>query len=216
MQDVSKNEGRTVLFVSHNMFSIKKLCNKGLLLQKGTVRLFGNLSNVVEEYEIETTICSKSELSKRTNREGNGKVKATNCVLINKYGEPSNSIVCGDSITIEISLTRFLKSYVSSNIQVSVNICNLSGEKAVQFSNFFINEKIRIKDEVTVIQYKADNFPLNPGSYSVRLYISDNNEILDWVDYCFIFHITAGDFFKTGKIDNSSVFFLDHHLVIKD
>ena len=50
MQDVSQGEGRTVLFVSHNMASIKNLCKNGVLLENGMVRTIGKIDDVVGEY----------------------------------------------------------------------------------------------------------------------------------------------------------------------
>jgi len=50
MKDVSSNEGRTVLFVSHNMGVITQLCNKGMLLNKGMLEISGNANAVIQEY----------------------------------------------------------------------------------------------------------------------------------------------------------------------
>ena len=50
MQDVSKGEGRTVLFVSHNMASIRALCKKGVLLDKGIIKHMGEINEVVDDY----------------------------------------------------------------------------------------------------------------------------------------------------------------------
>jgi lipopolysaccharide transport system ATP-binding protein len=50
MQDISKGEGRTVLFVSHNMNSIKQLCTNGLLMQNGTIKNVNDIAIVIEEY----------------------------------------------------------------------------------------------------------------------------------------------------------------------
>ena len=50
MEDVGK-EGRTVLFVSHNMATIKQLCTKGIMLENGLVRYQGGIRNVIESYE---------------------------------------------------------------------------------------------------------------------------------------------------------------------
>ena len=50
MQDVSRGEGRTVLFVSHNMKSIRRLCRTGVLLENGTVRYSGEVGSVVDKY----------------------------------------------------------------------------------------------------------------------------------------------------------------------
>jgi lipopolysaccharide transport system ATP-binding protein len=50
MQDVSKGGGRTVLFVSHNMASIRSLCNTGVLLEKGMVKYIGDINETVNLY----------------------------------------------------------------------------------------------------------------------------------------------------------------------
>ncbi len=50
MEDVSKNEGRTVLFVSHNMGTIRRLCNQGILLKGGHVQIAGDINAVAGEY----------------------------------------------------------------------------------------------------------------------------------------------------------------------
>ncbi|MDY6374092.1 MAG: ABC transporter ATP-binding protein [Bacteroidales bacterium] len=50
MQDVSKGEGRTVLFVSHNMASVKALCQNGILLENGSVKYTGNIKDTVDYY----------------------------------------------------------------------------------------------------------------------------------------------------------------------
>lgn len=50
MQQVSHGEGRTVLFVSHNMASIKALCNHGILLEKGQIDFMGPINDVVNRY----------------------------------------------------------------------------------------------------------------------------------------------------------------------
>jgi ABC-type polysaccharide/polyol phosphate transport system ATPase subunit len=50
MKDVSTNDGRTVLFVSHNLGSVKNLCNKGIMLVDGTIKTKGNIEDVFSAY----------------------------------------------------------------------------------------------------------------------------------------------------------------------
>ena len=50
MQDVSKGEGRTVLFVSHNMASVRALCSRGILLENGSVRYDGSMVDTIDLY----------------------------------------------------------------------------------------------------------------------------------------------------------------------
>jgi lipopolysaccharide transport system ATP-binding protein len=66
MKDVSLNEGRTVLFVSHNMLAIKSLCKKGLLLINGIVNSTGEVENVIDAYlEQNNRIISSSVIVQR-------------------------------------------------------------------------------------------------------------------------------------------------------
>ncbi|MEC4050899.1 ABC transporter ATP-binding protein [Flavobacterium sp. SUN046] len=51
MGDISKGEGRTVLFVSHNMGAVKNLCNKGVYLQNGMVNTVGDIGDVISAYQ---------------------------------------------------------------------------------------------------------------------------------------------------------------------
>jgi lipopolysaccharide transport system ATP-binding protein len=55
MQDVSKSEGRTVLFVSHNMSSISSLCQQGIYLRNGFIRYGGSIQNTISKYLTEET-----------------------------------------------------------------------------------------------------------------------------------------------------------------
>ena len=50
MQDVSKGEGRTVLFVSHNMAAVRSLCTRGVMLKNGTVDFMGNIPDTLDHY----------------------------------------------------------------------------------------------------------------------------------------------------------------------
>ena len=50
MEDVSKNQGRTILFVSHNMGALSTLCHKSVLLEKGKVKEIGNTNNIINDY----------------------------------------------------------------------------------------------------------------------------------------------------------------------
>ena len=64
MQDVSRGEGRTVLFVSHNMASVQRLCNHGVLLANGMVDYMGDIVNTIHKYLsthiIQSEYCNKN------------------------------------------------------------------------------------------------------------------------------------------------------------
>jgi lipopolysaccharide transport system ATP-binding protein len=62
MRDVSANDGRTVLFVSHNMAAIKNLCSHGLYLRQGGVVLFSNIDETLNSYFIEDSNNKKTNI----------------------------------------------------------------------------------------------------------------------------------------------------------
>jgi lipopolysaccharide transport system ATP-binding protein len=61
MQDVSNSEGRTVLFVSHNLMALSSLCNKGIYLKNGQIRSQGDIQQALSDYSKEGTEANKSE-----------------------------------------------------------------------------------------------------------------------------------------------------------
>jgi len=62
MQDVSTNGGRTVLFVSHNIVSINRLCNKGIYLVNGSIQHAGEIEDTIDAYQ-QSIVFSKSHKS---------------------------------------------------------------------------------------------------------------------------------------------------------
>lgn len=60
MQDVSKGEGRTVLFVSHNMAAVRSLCTRGIMLKNGIVDYIGNIPDTLDHY-LKIDDCAKKE-----------------------------------------------------------------------------------------------------------------------------------------------------------
>ena len=82
MQDVSKGEGRTVLFVSHNMAAVKSLCKSGVILENGMVRNQGNINLIVDEYLSGQTIDTKSYREwKEDDAPGKGDIRVYKCYV---------------------------------------------------------------------------------------------------------------------------------------
>lgn len=100
MEDVSK-EGRTIIFVSHNMGAVNSLCGSGILLRNGSIECNGSVSQVVSEYLSGNTMVDSAsiDLTGITKRKGNGILKFKSISLYNN-GKLSNKYSIGDDITI--------------------------------------------------------------------------------------------------------------------
>ena len=96
MQDVSKGEGRTVLFVSHNMASINALCKTGLLLENGSIKYSGSIKDTVSVYLTET-INKSTKILERTDRRGNQMAKVIAFEINTKLNLNADNILMGES-----------------------------------------------------------------------------------------------------------------------
>lgn len=101
MEDVG-TEGRTVLFVSHNMGAISSLCTRGILLSSGNCIADGNLESVVSQYS-SSGITSTGEIIDSRDPKPGQKVKIRKVRIIDKFGLSRSEIYLQDNISIEIT-----------------------------------------------------------------------------------------------------------------
>jgi len=93
MQDISREGGRTVLFVSHNMAAVKSLCTCGIVLENGKVVFKSDADNAVNYYLSKGSQHIDISLVNRTDREGNGFLKVIGLDLLNEKGNIIDQII---------------------------------------------------------------------------------------------------------------------------
>ncbi len=97
MKDVSQGQGRTVLFVSHNMQSVKNLCNHGVLLEHGKIKTMGGIEDVVNAYlheDVET--CRATQWDREHAPYQNG-IRLLSAKITNE----EETLYAGDAIHLE-------------------------------------------------------------------------------------------------------------------
>ena len=100
MQNVSQNEGRTVLFVSHNMASIRSLCNVGLLMINGSIKSYGEVNSICTEYLSENL--AEDLISEEDFEDNDSAFRTLSIKLKNTEGKVTNTFECEEEIIIEI------------------------------------------------------------------------------------------------------------------
>ena len=123
MKDVSQGQGRTVLFVSHNMESIRNLCKRGVLLDKGQIKLTGDVDTVVGEYINDNllSVGDVSEITDMTKYRGKGEMREYEILFIKR-----DSPYLVDS-TDELVFTLKLRRHIDSrDFQIQALIDNVS------------------------------------------------------------------------------------------
>ena len=79
MQDITTGEGRTVVFVSHNMAAVQSLCDRALLLHAGQIAAEGDTSEVIEQYMARQARRDDTPVAQRTDRHSDGAARILDC-----------------------------------------------------------------------------------------------------------------------------------------
>jgi lipopolysaccharide transport system ATP-binding protein len=161
MEDVSKGEGRTVLFVSHNMGSIQQLCNDCLLLKNGELICLGNKEVVIEKY---LTLGSNSYYE---NKKAEGDV-----VLAEAYLD-SSSIIQSEEVIINIDLKSEITCNASFDIRVYSNTAVPVGFGSIGTLNY--TQQLSVKTGNNTFKIGMDVSRLALGNYSLSFDITNPN-----------------------------------------
>lgn len=103
MKDVSQGEGRTVLFVSHNMGSMRQLCNTGILLDKGSISKTGPIAEVVNEYVKAADTQSLGATWHRPTHDDKD-FQILSAEFLNSLGIVTQSFSCDEDIVLELTV----------------------------------------------------------------------------------------------------------------
>ncbi|WP_205508554.1 ABC transporter ATP-binding protein [Longitalea arenae] len=158
MKDVSTQQGRTVLFVSHNMGAVRGLCTMGILMQHGKVEQQGPVNNVIAKYLINPSAVFNNIL-----KDPNDSIVIESVAFKNSAGESTQNYKIGDDLILEINYfakDRFEQPYFW--IGVESQFGSLFG------ANMLIDGKrpAEVNGKGT-IACRFKNLPLMPQTYSV-------------------------------------------------
>jgi lipopolysaccharide transport system ATP-binding protein len=178
MQDVSTNDGRTVLFVSHNMASIQKLCNRGIMLQNGFITLDNNIQNVTKEY-IKSNIQAKStKLDTLPRKSGYGQAaKFVSAEILNNEKKSTGNLRFGEPFKIKLKIEAFDNA---QNLNVGVRFENTSDVYISSCLSGDVNKYYTINEKSkTTVELTFNNFTLTPGDYKITLSLRVGKVFID-------------------------------------
>ena len=180
MQDVSKGEGRTVLFVSHNMASIRQLCKTGVLLENGMLAYTGGIQDVVNKY-----------LSYQKENNIYDSI-GTKEIVFENFNISRTKISLGDDI--EVSFNLKFNTDIYNPFEVNVNIFNDKFSPIVHTSNMdsgFEFKKYN-KDVILPVRCRVKNVNITPGLYNFVLYVGTTHSTFHEVRFCMEFVVEQG------------------------
>ncbi len=208
MKDVSQGQGRTVLFVSHNMDSIKRLCKTGVLLEKGMLKRIGSAEDIVRDYMAENMpVNNEFDMSSQQDALGMnlfkiGKVSIHSSSLGNGLVDNSEEVF----MDVEILNPNHLKGY----IEVAGVIKTIDGEYAAYFGSK-LNEKLYMFDgskESMTIHVRFKEFPVVTRKYVLGFELTYNGNIVYWQERGVLFDVIDNDYYNCGAVDRNGMLLL--------
>lgn len=156
-----KAEGQTVILVTHDMGTVRKFCNRALLLDKGKIVEIGDPKVVAEKYSDLNQVQTDKD-TKKANDKKSGGSKYLKVNLLNVENKKSGSFETGDTLKVSMTWKGLDSSLIES---IGVNIFKQSGEHVTGINSRFSKHSADWKDK----KHISLDFKLNlaAGSYFV-------------------------------------------------
>jgi lipopolysaccharide transport system ATP-binding protein len=199
MQDISKGEGRTVLFVSHDMGAIQSLCNRLIVLEDSTISYTGDVDEGINSY-LNNLATIKSNYS---NEECITGIKNVN--FFDTEDIEINTVFVGQKIKIKLTYNN------PENRDLSLSI---------GFFDMFGNFKFSCRSDIINILFNKsfgeavliiEKWSLSAGTYFYNLAVHDKSVMLENIKEAGLLTVEKGDFYGTGKLPgHSKAFYIDY------
>jgi lipopolysaccharide transport system ATP-binding protein len=224
MGDVA-HEGRTVLFVSHNMTAIQNLCKNCIFIDKGKINTIGPTEGIVKQYllGISNDNHHKSEtnpgivnLNDRINHYRPGEIIINKISLLDTNGEFRDIFQMGQKMVIRVdiqNLGEFRDSMIGITIKsetdqwlASINT-GMNGE--------FKDEERNAREQATLV---IPHLPFTPNTYWISISAGNKLERFDYVDRAISFNVLESDVYGTGYqvTNNYGLIFLNGKWIIEN
>lgn len=198
MEEVS-GDGRTVVFVSHDLTAVQNLCQNAVLLRQGEIVKTGTSSEVINYYF--NLANANIRLNERIERRGKGDIRFRDYRLINhsKAGGDS-TFFSGDSVSIELQYDVVGNLEELKAPHVAISISHQKYGLVTSLSNLYSGIDLKLRASGGSIVCGINELVLLPGTYYVTVFCSANGERQDVVNNALSFDVLPQDVFGSGRL----------------
>jgi lipopolysaccharide transport system ATP-binding protein len=191
-------EGRTVLFVSHNMAAVSHLCRRGLVLEQGRVVYAGTQDEAVARY-LASCRRESGSLRGRTDRAGSGEMRVVAVEVRDAQGRALDVAASGQDVDICL---RYESSPGFEPSKIIAGVC----VKTQYDTPVFLQHNRLTRDEWEAMPARGafvcriPRLPLPPSAYRITYSLMRDGEYLDAMEDAYELTVTDGDFFGSGEV----------------
>ena len=212
MNEVSKKEGRTILFVSHNMAAVSQLCSRGIFLNDATLESEGETGAVIDQYLSYHRRPAVNGNMENPHRNGSGIFRVKDIQLLNNLLQEVTAVVTGSTVALQVEFDRIIDGKKGA-FRIDFAIDDERDTRIGWFSTDVVACDLNIKFDKVLL--RIPRFPFGAGTYYLTFYVTWNGDVADHVDQGFAFAVEDGDFFRTGKIipRSQTYVYADHEII---
>jgi len=196
-------EGRTIIFVSHNMAAVEGLCTEAHLISEGRIVRSGSTNEVIAQYLSSVATLSAVPLDQRPDRQGDGRLRFTDLRIVSDAGKPTVVIQSGQPVEFSVGYSSSSGAELR-DVMMSFDLFAQSGQCMMILNNEMVGVDFSSAAAVGRFRCRVDRFPLAAGQYHITLFCKVNGRIADWVQQAAVLMVEAGDFFGSGRLPPAS------------
>jgi lipopolysaccharide transport system ATP-binding protein len=198
MGDVTR-KGRTVLFVSHNMAAMAALCSRAVLLEAGRVAVDSAADATIRSYLASVSEASEVRLADRTDRTGSGPLRFVDAWVEDEQGNRVDTVGTGRKVSLAASYAIPSGAAVR-NPYIAFALRDSNGNWLTDLVNQNAGYGWESLPASGRVKCTIPRLPLNEGDYYFTVFCRVSGVVSDFVFDVRRFHVSAGDFFGTGKL----------------
>lgn len=197
MGDVAR-EGRTVLFVSHNMAAVDNLCQRGVVMERGQVKFVGTQSDAIAEY-LKGLPTEALAMRDRTDRRGNGAVKITGIELRDTDGQIIDTVTSSQTLDVYFYYEK-RPTFQNRNVIVSMMFKTQMDMPVFMHHNRLTLEEFGTLPESGAFVCRITQLPLPPSAFRLGYSVMADEEYLDTISDAIEVNVIGGNFFGSGEV----------------
>ena len=189
-------DGRTVLFVSHNLAAVRQLCSSALLLSAGRVVLQDETEAVLRQYLASTYEERGADLSGATDRKGDGVLQFQYLRYEDETGLAINGLTSGrpGRVVLGVGGAQALK-----DVRCCLVVRDEYAQRIMYLKSTYVDAQIETLEPGAELVCEIPRVHLAPGEYRVEVWMTSENRMQDHVTDAGSLTVCDGDFFETGQ-----------------
>ena len=171
-------DGKTVLFISHDMWNVRRLCSQILWMEDGHVRAYGSAGDIAERYmnEINLQALANDQTALQSHRGGTGEVRYTTVDVLDGAGRPCAQFGVGDTMAVRAA---YRASAAAGRALFQIAIVDVDTGIVVTTASASI-DGVGAATTMGVIDCRFPRLPLRPRHYVMRLSITDEFQLASY------------------------------------